>query len=109
MLGLIESIFSVSSGVALMLRARSVAGSSLLLILTQLLQGTGGGITALSIQVSAQAAVASGDVAMATADNPEATRRMYVLRCRSTDDPTQPFDVRLCRPPLRGPRGTDCL
>ncbi|KAJ6502389.1 drug:h+ antiporter [Mycena sanguinolenta] len=54
-------------GVALMLHSRGADGSNLELALTQLLQGIGGGIAALSIQVSSQASVLPADVAMVTA------------------------------------------
>ncbi|KAJ6630603.1 drug:h+ antiporter [Mycena sp. CBHHK59/15] len=54
-------------GVALMLHSRGVDGSNFELLMTQVLQGIGGGIAALSIQVSAQASVPHGDVAMVTA------------------------------------------
>ncbi|KAJ7087878.1 major facilitator superfamily domain-containing protein, partial [Mycena epipterygia] len=54
-------------GVALMLHSRGANGSNFELLMTQILQGVGGGIAALSIQVSAQASVPHGDVAMVTA------------------------------------------
>ncbi|KAJ7685349.1 drug:h+ antiporter [Mycena polygramma] len=54
-------------GVALMLHSRGADGSNIELLLTQVLQGIGGGIAALSIQVSSQASVLHGDVAMVTA------------------------------------------
>ncbi|KAJ7271946.1 drug:h+ antiporter [Mycena haematopus] len=54
-------------GVALMLHSRGAEGSDFELALTQVLQGIGGGIAALSIQVSSQASVLRGDVAMVTA------------------------------------------
>ncbi|KAF7363585.1 hypothetical protein MSAN_01015300 [Mycena sanguinolenta] len=54
-------------GVALMLHSRGADASNLELALTQFLQGIGGGIAALSIQVSAQASVLPADVAMVTA------------------------------------------
>ncbi|KAJ7905680.1 major facilitator superfamily domain-containing protein [Mycena olivaceomarginata] len=54
-------------GVALMLHSRGSDGSDLALVMTQVLQGIGGGIAALSIQVSSQASVLHGDVAMVTA------------------------------------------
>ncbi|KAJ7097775.1 drug:h+ antiporter [Mycena belliarum] len=54
-------------GVALMLHSRGADGSTFELLMTQVLQGIGGGIAALSIQVSAQASVPHVDVAMVTA------------------------------------------
>ncbi|KAF8212062.1 major facilitator superfamily domain-containing protein [Mycena galopus ATCC 62051] len=54
-------------GVMLMLRSRGTEGSNFELAMTQILQGIGGGIAALSIQVSSQASVIPGDVAMVTA------------------------------------------
>ncbi|KAK7020478.1 major facilitator superfamily domain-containing protein [Favolaschia claudopus] len=54
-------------GVALMLHSRGAEGSNFELAMTQVLQGVGGGIAGLSIQVSSQASVLSGDVAMVTA------------------------------------------
>ncbi|KAJ7444936.1 drug:h+ antiporter [Mycena latifolia] len=54
-------------GVALMLHSRGAGGSNFELLMTQVLQGIGGGIAALSIQVSAQASVPHADVAMVTA------------------------------------------
>ncbi|KAF7323193.1 hypothetical protein HMN09_00099800 [Mycena chlorophos] len=54
-------------GVLLMFRARQPNGSTFELILTQLLQGIGGGIAALSISVGSQASVTATDVAMVTA------------------------------------------
>ncbi|KAF7338159.1 hypothetical protein MVEN_02040800 [Mycena venus] len=54
-------------GVGLMLRSRGAEGSNFELVVTQILQGVGGGIAALSIQVSSQASVLHGDVAMVTA------------------------------------------
>ncbi|KAJ6597052.1 drug:h+ antiporter [Mycena vulgaris] len=54
-------------GVALMLHSRCAEGSNFELFMTQVLQGVGGGIAALSIQVSAQASVPRSDVAMVTA------------------------------------------
>ncbi|KAJ7510037.1 major facilitator superfamily domain-containing protein [Mycena galericulata] len=59
----VTSILSV----ALMLRSRGADGSTFELLMTQVLQGIGGGIAALSIQVSAQASVPHQDVAMVTA------------------------------------------
>jgi hypothetical protein len=52
-----------------MLHSRGPDGSELALVLTQVLQGIaiGGGIAALSIQVSFQVSVIHGDVAMVTA------------------------------------------
>ncbi|KAJ7174007.1 major facilitator superfamily domain-containing protein [Mycena crocata] len=55
------------SGVALMFRSRGADGSNFEFLMTQVLQGVGGGIAALAIQVSAQASVPHGDVAMVTA------------------------------------------
>jgi hypothetical protein len=46
-----------------MLRSRGADGSNFELLLTQVLQGMGGGIAALTIQVSSQASVPHGDVA----------------------------------------------
>lgn len=54
-------------GVTLMLKARSLSGTPLELIVTQALQGAGGGFAAIAIQVSAQAAVSHSDVATVTA------------------------------------------
>ncbi|KAJ7172314.1 drug:h+ antiporter [Mycena filopes] len=54
-------------GVALMLRSRGPDGSNFELFMTQVLQGIGGGIAGLSIQVSSQAAVPHAEVAMVTA------------------------------------------
>lgn len=50
-----------------MLRSRGADESNFELLMTQILQGVGGGIAALSIQVSAQASVPHADVAMVTA------------------------------------------
>ena len=49
------------------LRARSPTGTPTELVLCQILQGIGGGFSAISIQVSAQASVAHADVATITA------------------------------------------
>ncbi|KAJ7632776.1 drug:h+ antiporter [Roridomyces roridus] len=54
-------------GAALMLRSRGTGGSNFELLLAQILQGLGGGIAGLCIQVSAQASVTQEDVAMVTA------------------------------------------
>ncbi|KAJ7343319.1 major facilitator superfamily domain-containing protein [Mycena albidolilacea] len=54
-------------GVGIMLHSCGPDGSDLALVMTQVLQGIGGGIAALSIQVSSQASVLHGDVAMVTA------------------------------------------
>ncbi|KAJ7046973.1 drug:h+ antiporter [Mycena alexandri] len=54
-------------GVVLMLRSRGADGSNFELFMTQVLQGIGGGIATLSIQVSSQASVPHADVAMVTA------------------------------------------
>jgi hypothetical protein len=54
-------------GVTLMLKARSATGTVFELVFCQVLQGIGGGFAAISIQVSAQAAVAHVDVATVTA------------------------------------------
>ncbi|KAJ6525618.1 drug:h+ antiporter [Mycena capillaripes] len=54
-------------GVALMLHSRGADGSNFELVVTQVLQGVGGGIAALSIQVGSQASVLHDDVAMVTA------------------------------------------
>jgi hypothetical protein len=50
-----------------MLHSRGADGSNFELVMTQILQGIGGGIAGLSIQVSSQAAVVHADVAMVTA------------------------------------------
>jgi hypothetical protein len=50
-----------------MFHSRGPDGSDLALVMTQVLQGIGGGIAALSIQVSSQVSVLHGDVAMVTA------------------------------------------
>lgn len=50
-----------------MLHARSPTGTTPELVLCQVLQGIGGGFSAISIQVSAQASVAHADVATITA------------------------------------------
>ena len=54
-------------GVTLMIKARSASGTTFELVLCQVLQGIGGGLAAISVQVSAQAAVAHIDVATVTA------------------------------------------
>lgn len=54
-------------GVGLMIHARSPSGNTASLVMCQVLQGLGGGFAAISIQVSAQAAVAHVDVATVTA------------------------------------------
>ncbi|KAJ7709746.1 major facilitator superfamily domain-containing protein [Mycena rosella] len=54
-------------GVALMLRSRGADGSNFELLMTQVLQGAGGGVAALAMQVSSQASVPHVDVAMVTA------------------------------------------
>ncbi len=54
-------------GVGIMIHARSPAGNTASLVMCQVLQGLGGGFAAISIQVSAQAAVAHVDVATVTA------------------------------------------
>ncbi|KAF7304956.1 Glycoside hydrolase family 16 protein [Mycena kentingensis (nom. inval.)] len=54
-------------GVLLMLRSRGPDGSTFTLILTQVLQGIGGGVAALSIHISSQASVTPSDIAMTTA------------------------------------------
>ncbi|KAK8865789.1 hypothetical protein IAR55_000936 [Kwoniella newhampshirensis] len=54
-------------GCGLMLKARSASGNTAELVMCQILQGLGGGFAAISIQVSAQAAVAHVDVATVTA------------------------------------------
>ncbi|KAJ7063498.1 major facilitator superfamily domain-containing protein [Mycena amicta] len=54
-------------GVVLMFRARQPNGSTFDLIVSQVLQGMGGGVASLSIHVSSQASVAPADVAMCTA------------------------------------------
>ena len=50
-----------------MLHARSATGTTTELVLCQILQGIGGGFSAISIQVSAQASVSHADVATITA------------------------------------------
>lgn len=52
-----------------MLHSRGANASSFELILTQILQGFGGGFAAVSSMVGAQASVPHADVAMATAFN----------------------------------------
>ncbi|KAH7919716.1 MFS general substrate transporter [Leucogyrophana mollusca] len=54
-------------GVALMMHSRGANGSAVELVWTQILQGMGGGLAAVSVQVGAQAAVPHADVAMVTA------------------------------------------
>ncbi|EPQ50366.1 drug h+ antiporter [Gloeophyllum trabeum ATCC 11539] len=54
-------------GVSLMIRSRGAKGSTLELVLTQLLQGAGGGFAAVSSLVGAQASVDHLDLAMVTA------------------------------------------
>ncbi|KAF7977944.1 hypothetical protein HWV62_2023 [Athelia sp. TMB] len=54
-------------GVGLMIHSRGAKGSAAELVWTQLLQGMGGGISAVTIQVGAQASVTHSDVAMVTA------------------------------------------
>lgn len=54
-------------GVIMMIKARSATGTTLELVVCQLVQGVGGGFAAIAIQVSAQAAVAHRDVATVTA------------------------------------------
>lgn len=54
-------------GVTYMLQARTSTGTALSLITCQILQGIGGGLAAISIQVSAQASVSHLDVATVTA------------------------------------------
>ncbi|KAJ7775031.1 drug:h+ antiporter [Mycena metata] len=62
-----SSLTDSPRGVVLMLRSRGADGSNFELFMTQVLQGIGGGIAALSIQVSSQASVPHADVAMVTA------------------------------------------
>ena len=50
-----------------MIHSRGAKGSAVELVWTQLLQGMGGGISAVTIQVGAQASVTHSDVAMVTA------------------------------------------
>jgi hypothetical protein len=50
-----------------MIKARSATGNTAELVICQVLQGLGGGFAAISIQVSAQAAVQHADVATVTA------------------------------------------
>ncbi|KZT25469.1 drug:h+ antiporter [Neolentinus lepideus HHB14362 ss-1] len=54
-------------GVGLMVRSRGAKGSTFELVLTQLLQGAGGGFAAISSLVGAQASVHHLDLAMVTA------------------------------------------
>ncbi|KZT38553.1 MFS general substrate transporter [Sistotremastrum suecicum HHB10207 ss-3] len=54
-------------GVGVMIHSRGAGGSTPELILTQILQGLGGGFAAVTSQVGAQASVMHGDVAMCTA------------------------------------------
>jgi MFS family permease len=54
-------------GVGIMLRARSAQGTTLELVLCQVLQGLGGGFAGIATQVGAQAAVGSADIATVTA------------------------------------------
>ncbi|TFK47474.1 MFS general substrate transporter [Heliocybe sulcata] len=54
-------------GVSLMIRSRGANGSTFELVMTQLLQGAGGGFAAVSSLVGAQAAVDHVDLAMVTA------------------------------------------
>ncbi|KZS87432.1 MFS general substrate transporter [Sistotremastrum niveocremeum HHB9708] len=54
-------------GVGIMIHSRGAGGSTPELILTQILQGLGGGFAAVTSQVGAQASVVHGDVAMCTA------------------------------------------
>ncbi|BEJ15902.1 hypothetical protein CspHIS471_0505070 [Cutaneotrichosporon sp. HIS471] len=54
-------------GVGIMLRARSAEGTTLELVLCQVLQGLGGGFAGIATQVGAQAAVGSADIATVTA------------------------------------------
>lgn len=55
------------SGVAMMIHSRGANGSDVELVFTQILQGFGGGLAAVSSQVGAQAAVPHADVAIITA------------------------------------------
>lgn len=55
------------AGVLLMLYTRRGTTSALALVLTQILQGMGGGIAAISLQVGAQASVSHSDLAIVTA------------------------------------------
>lgn len=57
----------VYSGVAMMIRSRGANGSDAEIVLTQILQGFGGGLAAITSQVGAQASVPHADVAMITA------------------------------------------
>ncbi|KAF9234946.1 major facilitator superfamily domain-containing protein [Melanogaster broomeanus] len=54
-------------GVAMMIHSRGANGSDAELVWTQILQGLGGGLAAVSAQVGAQAAVPHADVAIITA------------------------------------------
>jgi hypothetical protein len=57
----------LSSGVAMMIHSRGANGSDAELVWTQILQGFGGGLAAISSQVGAQASVPHADVAIITA------------------------------------------
>jgi len=55
------------AGVAMMIHSRGANGSDVELVFTQILQGFGGGLAAVSAQVGAQASVPHADVAIITA------------------------------------------
>ena len=57
----------IYSGVAMMIHSRGANASDVELVFTQILQGFGGGLAAISAQVGAQASVPHADVAIITA------------------------------------------
>lgn len=61
------ALISMCSGVGMMIHSRGTDGSDVELVFTQILQGLGGGLAAISSQVGAQAAVPHADVAITTA------------------------------------------
>ena len=60
-------IFSALSGCGLMIHSRGANASDAEIVMSQILQGMGGGLAAVSVQVSAQASIPHADVAMVTA------------------------------------------
>lgn len=64
---LTELLSLTCSGVGLMIHSRGARGSDFELVITQILQGLGGGFAAVASQVGAQASVPHVDVAIVTA------------------------------------------